>query len=334
MPDTPPTDRQRWMGVLARASAAELHDLLAPCAKLPRYTCLRGPELGLAMVRGRTGGGGAPFNMGEMTVSRCSVRTEAGLTGHAYVAGRDLAQAELAAVLDGALQDPARADAAGRRDRAAGPAAGAPRAHGGQGRGDPGAVLHHGDHARHEPDLPGFADPVADAQACFRAVLDAMAHPGRIQPGGACTRRRRCAAPRRRAADPGRRGHPALARPGADAALGLARLPLRRARRGPGAAAFAVCLALPALAACTAGSDDGPEDGATVILQLDALGAGPPFALSGPGLASRRPSGSGLPPTSRALGRQPRAVPARRRPDRCARATSWPRCRAAPAWRR
>ena len=106
----PSMDRQRWMAVLARGTAVEIMPLLESCARLPSYTRLRGPELGLAMVRGRTGGGGAPFNMGEMTVCRCAVRTEAGLTGHAYVAGRDLRQAELAAVLDGALQDPARAD--------------------------------------------------------------------------------------------------------------------------------------------------------------------------------------------------------------------------------
>ena len=62
------------------------------------------------MVRGRTGGGGAAFNMGEMTVSRCTVRSDAGATGHAYVAGRDLRHAELAAALDAALQDPTRND--------------------------------------------------------------------------------------------------------------------------------------------------------------------------------------------------------------------------------
>ncbi len=106
LPDITPTDRPGWMAVLARATAAELDALLAGAAPLPAYTRLRGPELGLAMVRGRTGGGGAPFNMGEMTVARCTVRTAAGTTGHAYVAGRDLRQAELAAVLDGALQEP------------------------------------------------------------------------------------------------------------------------------------------------------------------------------------------------------------------------------------
>ncbi len=108
MADTVPTERQRWMSVLARASSAELEQATAGC-DLPEHTRLRGPELGLAMVRGRTGGGGAAFNIGEMTVSRCTVRTKAGLTGHAYVAGRDLRQAELAALLDATLQDPAHA---------------------------------------------------------------------------------------------------------------------------------------------------------------------------------------------------------------------------------
>ena len=75
------------------------------------YRRLRGPESGLLMVRGRAGGGGAKFNLGEMTVTRCTVRTEAGQVGHAYVAGRDARQAELAAVFDALLQDPARRDA-------------------------------------------------------------------------------------------------------------------------------------------------------------------------------------------------------------------------------
>ena len=104
------SDRQDWMAVLARAGTAEIEALLPACAALPGYAVLRGPETGLAMTRGRTGGNGAPFHLGEMTVARCSVRTEAGFTGHAYVAGRDLRQAELAAVLDGVLQDPARQD--------------------------------------------------------------------------------------------------------------------------------------------------------------------------------------------------------------------------------
>jgi alpha-D-ribose 1-methylphosphonate 5-triphosphate synthase subunit PhnG len=59
------------------------------------------------MVRGRAGGDGAPFNLGEMTVTRCSVALADGTLGHAYVAGRDARQAELAALLDACLQQPA-----------------------------------------------------------------------------------------------------------------------------------------------------------------------------------------------------------------------------------
>ena len=96
------------MGVLARASAAEITARLDAAPALPPHRRLRGPETGLVMARGRQGGDGAPFNLGEMTVTRCTVRLEDGTVGHAYVAGRDMRQAELAAVLDAALQDPAR----------------------------------------------------------------------------------------------------------------------------------------------------------------------------------------------------------------------------------
>jgi alpha-D-ribose 1-methylphosphonate 5-triphosphate synthase subunit PhnG len=96
------------MAVLARASADDLAS--ASDGLLPEYQVLRGPEAGLVMVRGRAGGNGAPFNLGEASVVRCTVRTEAGQVGHAYCLGRDLRQAELAAVLDAALQDPAAHD--------------------------------------------------------------------------------------------------------------------------------------------------------------------------------------------------------------------------------
>ena len=102
-------DRQHWMAVLARATAPELE--AASEGLVPEYTTLRGPEAGLVMLRGRAGGSGDPFNVGEASVVRCTVRTGAGLIGHAYCLGRDLRQAELAAALDAALQDPDRRDA-------------------------------------------------------------------------------------------------------------------------------------------------------------------------------------------------------------------------------
>jgi alpha-D-ribose 1-methylphosphonate 5-triphosphate synthase subunit PhnG len=84
------------------------------------------------MVRGRTGATGAPFNLGEMTVTRCAVRLPTGEEGHAYVQGRDRDHALRAAVVDALLQTGAapalRRDVIGpldlaeqeaRRDRAA-----------------------------------------------------------------------------------------------------------------------------------------------------------------------------------------------------------------------
>jgi alpha-D-ribose 1-methylphosphonate 5-triphosphate synthase subunit PhnG len=104
--DHPFPERRRWMAILARADAADIARLLE---NIPEYQVIRGPEDGLVMVRGRAGGGGAPFNLGEMTVTRCTVRSASGALGHAYVAGRNGRQAELAALVDALMQDPEQA---------------------------------------------------------------------------------------------------------------------------------------------------------------------------------------------------------------------------------
>jgi alpha-D-ribose 1-methylphosphonate 5-triphosphate synthase subunit PhnG len=100
--------RRRWMSVLAQASPAELEARWREVEAPPRHRMLRRPETGLVMVRGRAGGTGARFNVGEVTVTRCAVELEGGAVGVAYVRGRDPRHAELAAVLDALLQDPAR----------------------------------------------------------------------------------------------------------------------------------------------------------------------------------------------------------------------------------
>jgi alpha-D-ribose 1-methylphosphonate 5-triphosphate synthase subunit PhnG len=99
------------MAILARARTDDIERLLAATPGLPAHRRLRGPETGLVMARGRAGGTGAAFNLGEMTVTRCTVRAATGQIGHATIAGRNAALAELAARLDAALQDPALHDA-------------------------------------------------------------------------------------------------------------------------------------------------------------------------------------------------------------------------------
>jgi len=96
------------MSVLAQAATGDLEDAWLRLANPPRYRLLRGPETGLVMLRGRAGGSGARFNLGEMTVTRCSVALADGRVGHAYVVGRSARHAERAAALDALLQEPGR----------------------------------------------------------------------------------------------------------------------------------------------------------------------------------------------------------------------------------
>ncbi|MBI5256817.1 MAG: phosphonate C-P lyase system protein PhnG [Burkholderiales bacterium] len=104
-PDTAP--RRAWLAVLARADTAALEAGLQQCAPALRYEFLRRPERGMVMLRGRAGGTGDAFNLGEASVTRCTVRLADGQVGCGHVLGRDTRKAELVAVLDALLQEPA-----------------------------------------------------------------------------------------------------------------------------------------------------------------------------------------------------------------------------------
>lgn len=98
------------MAVLAHSDADEIAQRLAPLAP-PAYENLREPENGLVMLRGRVGGDGASFNLGEATVSRAAVRLPTGEVGFGYVLGRDRRKAELIALCDALAQTRSHADA-------------------------------------------------------------------------------------------------------------------------------------------------------------------------------------------------------------------------------
>jgi alpha-D-ribose 1-methylphosphonate 5-triphosphate synthase subunit PhnG len=108
MPTVEQMDRKGWMRILARSERKDIEAACHHLEPLPDYRLVRGPEIGMVMVQGRTGGIGAPFNLGEATVTRCTLQVDQGAAGTAYVLGRDRRHAELAALLDALLLDPER----------------------------------------------------------------------------------------------------------------------------------------------------------------------------------------------------------------------------------
>jgi alpha-D-ribose 1-methylphosphonate 5-triphosphate synthase subunit PhnH len=150
---------------------------------------------------------------------------------------------------------------------------------------------------------PGFADPVIEAQACFRAVLHAMSHPGRAVELPAT----QDAAPRLQPAtasllltlldaETSVRLHGALH---GEAVLAWLRFHTgtRAAALGEGApftAARAGDLNAALWSALPLGSDEVPHDGGTLIVELpastDTFRAAPlhRLALCGPGVQGER----------------------------------------------
>lgn len=131
----------------------------------------------------------------------------------------------------------------------------------------------------------GFAEPVAGSQACFRAVLDAMARPGRIHRVGGVTP----PAPIGVAAGAvllSLVDHetPLWLDPDAVAAWDWLAFHCGAPRCEPAQAAFGLALSLPDLTAFPAGTHEMPEAAATLVVQVAALGRGRGWRLAGPGL--------------------------------------------------
>jgi alpha-D-ribose 1-methylphosphonate 5-triphosphate synthase subunit PhnG len=101
--------RKAAMAVLAHSDAADIAGRLE-ALELPAHENLREPENGLVMVRGRIGGDGAPFNLGEATVSRAAVRLASGEIGFGYALGRDREKARMIALCDAMIQSSGHAD--------------------------------------------------------------------------------------------------------------------------------------------------------------------------------------------------------------------------------
>ena len=160
-------------------------------------------------------------------------------------------------------------------------------------------------------DHPGFAAPVAGAQACFRAVLDAMAHPGRIVAAGAglsppAPLALATAAVLLTLVDV---DTPVFLDDAAAEAADWVRFHCGCMLNEPARAAFAVCLALPPLERFDWGTHDRPEASATLIVQLPHFGTGPRLRLAGPGLRDAQ---------TVCLGPLPGDFPARWRANRAA----------------
>lgn len=102
--------RRRCASLLAKATADELRAAWDVLKDKPETKPVRGPETGLVMVRGRIGGGGSPFNLGEATVTRATVALASGTVGHAQALGTDKQKAKLAAIFDALWQEAATRD--------------------------------------------------------------------------------------------------------------------------------------------------------------------------------------------------------------------------------
>jgi len=96
--------RKSWMSLLATSSQSDLLNLWEKKKIKVNYVWLRTPEIGSIMAQGRMGVTGDKFNIGEVTITRCSLKLNCGTIGHSYVQGRSKKKAEISALCDALMQ--------------------------------------------------------------------------------------------------------------------------------------------------------------------------------------------------------------------------------------
>ena len=96
--------RKSWMSLLATSNKNDLLNLWEQKKINIRYDWLRTPEIGSIMAQGRMGVTGDKFNIGEVTITRCSLKLNCGTIGHSYVQGRSKKKAEISALCDALMQ--------------------------------------------------------------------------------------------------------------------------------------------------------------------------------------------------------------------------------------
>ena len=96
--------RKSWMSLLATSNKNDLLNLWEQKKINIRYEWLRTPEIGSIMAQGRMGVTGDKFNIGEVTITRCSIKLNCGTIGHSYVQGRSKKKAEISALCDALMQ--------------------------------------------------------------------------------------------------------------------------------------------------------------------------------------------------------------------------------------
>ena len=96
--------RKKNLGILAKANDEFLINLFNRTSLPKNYSWLRKPEIGTVMVQGRIGATGDQFNVGEITVPRCSLKINGDIVGHGYSKGRNKDKVKIIALCDALSQ--------------------------------------------------------------------------------------------------------------------------------------------------------------------------------------------------------------------------------------